>query len=70
MAVYVVEVALSDHDALKTGIVELERRKYALTADSDVEAVLTATQWAHTTSGRIPMGVLLVDFPTELPSRP
>jgi len=61
--VYVVEVALSSHDALKVGVVELERRKYLLLAEGDVDAVLGATQWAHSTSGLIPTGALLVDFP-------
>ena len=63
MDVYVVEIALSSHDALKLGIVELERRKYALIADSDADAVLGAALWAITTSGLIPTGALLVNFP-------
>lgn len=63
MAFYIVEVSTASHDDLRRGCVEQRVSRVALDAGNDTEAVLVACQIASCTSGGMPTGAALLDFP-------
>lgn len=60
---WTVDVSVSNHDALKAGVVEVDWRRYRVAASDDVEARLVSCQCAAMCG--MPTDAIVVDWEEE-----